>query len=146
MKREILLSALILAGCGGGEAQPPGTFHLSTDESESYDTVFIAVVVADPPGDDLEPGGGEYVILRNRADIRIDVGGWWVSVAGHRLRLGTGRQIEPKADLSVHPAAGDTTEKAVFAGLTDEVLDDRSGRVTLHDSSGAEVARFRYGG
>lgn len=132
------------AGCGG-DAGTPGTFELASAAAEEYSTAYVAVVVADPPGDDLAEGAGEYVVIRNNADIRIDMGGWWVDAGGERLPLGIGRQIDVGTGLRVHPGPGETNEGAVFAGLDREVLDDDGGVVVLRDAAGSEVARFAYG-
>lgn len=107
-------------------------------------TAYIARVVADPPGDDLAVGAGEHVVIRNNASIRIDMGDWYLDVDGVRLPLGVGRQIEPRAELRIHPGPGTTTESAVFVGLDREVLGAERGTVSLRDPFGGEVSAFRY--
>lgn len=132
----------LLVACGGGTSP----YELPPEEASRYPTVFIAEVVADPPGDDLESGAGEHVVLRTNWDARTDVGGWTVADAdGNRLPLGIGRQIDPGTALRVHTSCGEDTEHAVFTCLDTEVLDDEGDVVTLHDSAGTEVARFPYG-
>ena len=136
---------LVLAGCGD-DGPPAGTFRLSASEAEGYATAYIAEVVADPPGDDLAPGAGEHVVIRNNAEIRIDLGGWTIEDGdGDRLPLGIGRQIDVGAELRVHTGTGDDDDQAVFAGLDDEALDDDRGVVRLLDSAGMEVMRMVYG-
>lgn len=143
------LAAVIMAGvaaCGGGDPAPEGTFELPGSQADEHDTAYVAVVVADPPGPDIVPGGGEHVVIRNNADIRIDMGGWWLDVDGERLPLGIGRQIDVDAELRVYVGTGeDSVEDAVFVGLDEPVLDDDAGLVVLRDAAGSEVARFRYG-
>lgn len=137
--------AVLAAGCSNG-ASTPATYELPSSEAEQYATAYIASVVADAPGDDLEPGAGEHVVVVNNWDLRADLGGWRVEDAdGNRLPLGTGRQIEPGGELSVHTSCGEDTETEVFACLDTAVLDDDGDVVRLLDSSGAEVMRFAYG-
>ena len=133
-----------MTGCSGGDTTPDGTFDLPSPQAKQYDTAYIAEVVADPPGDDIVEGGGEHVVIRNNADIRIDMGGWWVDVGGQKLPLGIGRQIDVGAELAVYVGPGTTDDDAVFAGLDEPVLDDDGGEVILRDAAGDAVARFRY--
>lgn len=143
MRRLVLVLAVVLAACGGAAA---GTYELPASEADQYDTAYLAVVVADPEGDDLETGGGEHVVVRNNWDHRTDMGGWAIETGdGARLPLGIGRQIDPGAELRVHTACGDDSADAVFACLDAEALPDHGGVVTLLDSAGGEVAAFAYG-
>ena len=141
-----ILAGALLAGCGDDDGAPEaeGTFELPSEEAGQYPTAYIARVVADAPGDDLEEGAGEHVVIANNATIRIDMGGWWLEVGGERLPLGIGRQIDVGTELRVHSGPGETDEEAVFVGLDTEVLDDAGGTVVLRDSAGTEVATFEY--
>lgn len=141
-----LTVAVLAAACGDDDAPAtePGTYRIAAGEAEQYDTAYIAAVVADPPGDDLAEGAGEHVVIANKADIRIDMGGWWLDVGSERLDLGIGRQIDPGAELRVHPGPGTTDDDAIFLDLGTEVLDDDRGVVVLRDAAGDVVARFRY--
>lgn len=140
------LAVLAVAGCGasGEPSGRPGTYELPAEEVEQYPTAYIAQIVADPPGDDLAEDAGEHVVIANNAEIRIDMGGWWLEVGDARLPLGIGRQIDVGTELRVHPGPGTTGDDAVFVGLDEEVLDDSGGTVRLLDSAGTEVATFRY--
>lgn len=137
-------AALALTACGS-DAAPAGTYELPSSQADEYPTAYVDVVVADPPGDDLAEGAGEYVVIANNATIRIDMGGWWLDVGGERLPLGIGRQVDVATELRVYPGPGETTEDAVFVGLDKEVLDDDGGDVLLRDAAGTEVSTFRYG-
>lgn len=142
--RSVLAVGLVVVSGCGSEAAPEGEHHVSGSEAAEHDTAYIAVVVYDPPGDDLAEGGGEHVVIRNNADIRIDMGGWWVEASGgRRLPLGIGRQIDPDAELRVHTGSGTDGDDVVFAGLEEEALGD-AGRVVLRDAAGAEVMEVRY--
>lgn len=140
----VIALAVATVSCGDDQART-GTFELPSSEAEQYPTAYIAAVVADPPGDDLSPGGGEYVVIRNNASIRIDMGGWWIDTGGARLPLEIGRQIDVDAELRVHPGSGDAGAGAVFVGLDEEALEDGGGVLVLRDSAGSQVSRFAYG-
>ena len=137
-------TALAVAGCGE-DAASSAVFELPSSEASDYPTAYVSAVAADPEGDDLTVDGGEHIVIANNADIRIDMGGWWIDVDGERLPLGIGRQIDVGTELRVHPGPGETDEEAVFVGLDEEVLDDDAGVVVLRDAAGTEVARFEYG-
>lgn len=139
-----VLAFMAVAGCGG-EDLPAGTYRLPNARAKEYPTAYIARVVADPPGDDLADGAGEHVVIRNNADIRIDMGDWGVVINGQRLSLGTGRQIDPDGEVRLHVGAGEDTRYTVFADHPRELLGD-DGLVILEDAGRNEVARFRYGG
>lgn len=134
---------LLLAGCGA-EQDP---FSLPEDEADQYPTAYLVRVEPAPDGDDLADGGGEYVVIANNADIRVDMGGWWIDdAAGNRLDLGIGRQIDVGTELRVYSSCGESTDEAVFACAGVEVLDDEGDLLTLRDSAGTEVAELRYDG
>lgn len=143
----IAVAGLLLSACGGDDDLPEGTYRLPSSEIDERTTAYIAEVVAAPPGDDLAPGAGEHVVIRNNAGIRIDMGGWVIEDGdGDRLPLGIGRQIDVGAELRVHPGPGETGDDAVFAGLDAELLDDDGDVVRLLDAAGSEVMSFRYPG
>ena len=110
VSRAVALAALLattaVAGCGA-EQDP---FVLPEDEAEQYATAYLLRVEPAPSGDDLVDGGGEYVVIANNADIRVDMGGWYIDdAAGNRLNLGIGRQIRasphPTSFGRAHPSA-----------------------------------------
>lgn len=141
------LVLMIASGCiDDREASEEGRYRLPAAQAAAYETAYIAEVVADPPGDDLAKGAGEHVVIRNNADIRIDMGDWGVVVDGQRLSLGTGRQIDPDAEVRLHVGPGEDSDDTVFAGLPTELLEDDEGLVVLEDAGRGEVSRFRYGG
>ena len=137
----LALSLIALAGCGS-EQDP---FTLPDDQAEQYATAYLLRVEPAPDGDDLAEGAGEYVVIANNADIRVDMGGWYIDdTAGNRLNLGIGRQIDVGAELRVYSSCGESTDEAVFACAGVEVLDDDGDVLTLRDSAGTEVAELRY--
>lgn len=137
----LAISLIVVAGCGA----EPDPFALTDDEADQFPTAYLARVEPAPDGDDLAEDGGEYVVIANNADIRVDMGGWYIDDAtGNRLNLGIGRQIDVGAELRVYSSCGENTEDAVFACAGVEVLDDDGDVLTLRDSAGTEVAELRY--
>lgn len=139
----LLACGVIVAGCSSaGEDR----LVLPDSEAERYPTAYMARVDPAPAGDDLAEGAGEYVVIANNADIRVDMGGWWIEDQdGNRLALGIGRQIDIGAELRVHSSCGESTDTAVFACAEAEALDDDGDLLTLRDSAGGEVAQLGYG-
>ncbi len=136
-----VLATSIVAGCGAEQ----DAFTLPDDQAEQYATAYLLRVEPVPDGDDLADGGGEYVVIANNADIRVDMGGWYIDdAAGNRLNLGIGRQIDVGTELRVYSSCGESTDEAVFACTGVEVLDDDGDVLTLRDSAGTEVAELRY--
>jgi len=149
----LLLSVLVLTGCGGDEPeaapQRPASFAVDPAQADVYATAYLAEAV--PVGSDTgaatgEATAGEHVVIANNADIRIDMGGWYVEDAdSNRLSLGIGRQIDVGTTLRVYTACGTSTEEAVFACAdVRDVLGDDGDVLTLRDSAGSEVAQLRY--
>lgn len=137
----LAIPLITLAGCGGDD----DPLALPDEQAEQYATAYLARAEPAPDGDDLVDGGGEYVVIANNADIRVDMGGWWIDdTAGNRLNLGIGRQIDVGAELKVYSSCGESTDEAVFACAGVEVLDDDGDVLTLRDSAGTEVAELRY--
>jgi hypothetical protein len=137
-----LLVTGLLAACSSGG----GDLVLPESDAQTYTTAYMSRVEPAPEGDDVAEGSGEYVLIEQNADIRVDMGGWYIEDGdGNRLNLGIGRQIDPGAQLRVYSSCGESTEEAVFACSGAEVLDDDGDVLTLRDSAGGEVAVFAYG-
>lgn len=138
-----VVAAVVLAGCSSTDADG---LSLPESEAEQYPTAYLSRVQPAPEGDDLAEGAGELVVIEQNADIRVDMGGWYIEDAdGNRLNLGIGRQIFVGAELRVYSSCGESTDAAVFACSDVEVLDDEGDVLTLRDSAGGEVAVFAYG-
>lgn len=138
----VVATVSLLSGCSGG--QDP--LALPESEAEQYPTAYLSRVEPAPKGGDLAEGGGEFVVVEQNADIRIDMGGWYIEDDdGNRLPLGIGRQIDVGSELRVYSSCGESTDEAVFACSDVEVLDDGGDVLTLRDSAGGEVAVFAYG-
>lgn len=138
------LSLLLIGSCSS--SSDALVLPESEAEAEQYPTAYLSRVEPAAEGDDLAEGAGEFVVIEQNADIRVDMGGWWIDDAdGNRLSLGIGRQIDVGAELRVYSSCGESSEEAVFACVGSEVLDDTGDVLTLRDSAGGEVAVFAYG-
>lgn len=144
LARAGLLASVLLAtaACGDdADPAPPagdGRRVVPAAQAEEYPTAYLAEAHV--------RGAEERVVIANNADIRIDMGGWWIEDAdGNRLPLGIGRQIDVGATLEVRAACGTSTEQVVYAcAETDDVLGDEADVLTLRDSAGKEVAELSY--
>jgi hypothetical protein len=108
--------------------------------------VVIADVVADPPGDDVAFGAGEFVRLDNIGPRVAAVGGWRLEdAAGHRLPIPRGYEIPPEGSLFVHTGPGDQSAERCFAGRRKAVWNNRGGdTVRLVSPSGRLLDSFSY--
>ncbi|MFG1977296.1 glycerophosphodiester phosphodiesterase family protein [Nonomuraea fuscirosea] len=85
--------------------------------------VVIDSVVFNPDGSDVEPGGGEYVALRNTTGRPIDLNGYTLREFGNTvLRVGDGAVIEPGSFYKVYVGPGTDRPDAHFNGLSAGVL------------------------
>ena len=140
----------------GNQSEPPGdrpgrpspspspSPSASPSPSNSR-SVSFGVIVADPPGNDLEHNGGEYVTLTTGRK-KVDVSGWTIEYEGGGvLRIGAGYRMPAESELYVHTGTGDDAPPdRFFNDLTTEVLDNGGGVLILRDRQGREVARVRY--
>ena len=91
-----VVAAVVLAACSSSGADG---LSLPESEAEEYPTAYLSRVEPAPEGDDLAEGAGEYVVIEQNADIRVDMGGWYIEDAnGNRLNLGIGSQIDVGAE------------------------------------------------
>ncbi|MHA7210938.1 glycerophosphodiester phosphodiesterase family protein [Arthrobacter sp. MDT1-65] len=85
----------------------------------------ISGAVNNPAGDDVRPGAGEYVTLRNASGSVVDVSGYFLrDAANNILRVGEGYVLQPGAELRVHTGPGTSSSSAYFNGLAASVLNN----------------------
>ncbi|MFF0902295.1 UNVERIFIED_CONTAM: glycerophosphodiester phosphodiesterase family protein [Kocuria sp. CPCC 205316] len=93
--------------------------------------------VNDVPGDDLQPGTGEHVVLTNAGRSTVDVGGYVLrDAANNVLTVGEGYELAPGAQLRVHTGPGTDTEDAHYNGGTSAVLNNGGESVALWTDKG----------
>jgi len=99
--------------------------------------VEIAGSVNDVPGDDVQHGTGEHVVLTNTGTTTVDVSGWLLrDAANNVLTVGEGYALAPGAQLRVHTGPGENTEDAYYNGRTGAVLNNGGDSVALWTGEG----------
>jgi hypothetical protein len=108
--------------------------------------VIIADIRYDGPGNDVEFGDSEYVLLRNNGTGTADVGGWSLEdEANHVITIPTGYVIQPGGELRIYSGPGNDTATAYYEGLGQAVWNNSGGdTATLRNASGATVDGYSY--
>jgi len=127
---------------------PPAT-TISTTASTAgggSTSVVIARLVYDGPGNDVEYGDSEYVLLRNTGTDAADVGGWSLAdEAGHVITIPAGYTIQPGGELRVYSGPGDNTPTAYYEGLGQAIWNNSGGdTATLKDTAGQVIDTHSY--
>jgi glycerophosphoryl diester phosphodiesterase len=100
--------------------------------------VEIAGAVNDVPGDDVQYGTGEHVVLANTGTRTVDVSGWLLrDAANNVLTVGEGYELAPGGRLRVHTGPGTDTGDAFYHGSTSSVLNNGGDSVALWTDEGA---------
>ncbi|GAB2480065.1 hypothetical protein GCM10027063_22630 [Promicromonospora xylanilytica] len=104
--------------------------------------VVIDKIVADAPGDDLQPENGEHVVLRNTSDRPVDLTGYVVRDYGNAvLRVADGAVIDPGSLYRVYVGPGTDRADATYDGRTSAVLGNSgTEHAYLYDPSGDIVS------
>ncbi len=99
--------------------------------------VEIAGAVNDVPGDDVQYGTGEHVVLANTGTRTVDVSGWLLrDAANNVLTVGEGYELAPGGRLRVHTGPGTDTGDAFYHGGTSSVLNNGGDSVALWTDEG----------
>jgi len=107
--------------------------------------VIVAGVVANPAGSDVQPEGGERVMLQNTGSATASVGGWYLTdVAGHRMTIGPGYEIAPGATLAVFTGRGTSSPSRFYCQRRAAVLNNEGDTIVLHSADGKAVSTFTY--
>lgn len=97
----------------------------------------IADSVNNPPGNDVEFGAGEYVVVRNVSARAIDAAGLVVrDAANNTLTVGARYPVPPGGELRVHTGPGNNTATAYFNGGSASILNNGGDSVALWDKRG----------
>lgn len=103
--------------------------------------VTIQGVDYDPPGWDV---AGEYVLLRSRAPVEVDMTGWTLrDLAGHVFRFPT-FALGPSDEVRMFTRAGDNGPDGLFWGRRAAVWNNEGDAVILADGDGREIHRYSY--
>lgn len=107
--------------------------------------VEVSEVVADPPGDDLQPETGEHVVLTNTTSERIWVSGYYLNDAViNTLVVGEGYYIDPGAELRVYTGPGTNSATAYYNDLGRNVLNNNGDSIAVHSSGHVLVDLYAY--
>lgn len=123
--------------------------NYSDDERTDRDLSLSALPHAYDRDDDLDPGG-EWFGICNAYDEDLDVSGWTMgtqdnsgSEAGdlgdHELVLPEGTLVEPHSLLKVYIGVGTGEDHSIALDLGQEILDDRSGEISISDAEGVPL-------
>lgn len=130
-----------------------GSGSMSESASETESDVRISAVAADPQGDDVQYGTGEYVELHYNSAVdgsgpaEASVGGWYIrDAAGNRLDVGDGYVIDEGRHIRVYTGPGDNTAERYYNGLSAPVLDNDGDDLRLYDDDGDLVDTHSYEG
>lgn len=95
---------------------PPSTtttIAASTTTVAGAADVIIGDIRYDGPGNDVEFGDSEYVLLRNNGSGTADVDGWSLEdEADHVITIPSGYVIQPGGELRIYSGPGDNTATA----------------------------------
>lgn len=109
--------------------------------------IRIAGVVADPPGDDVQPDDGEYVELLSDWCDNVELDGWYVRDAdGNAITISADHVIQPGTTFRVYTGPGQDSHDEHYAGREEPVWDDDGDTATLYAPDGTEADTHAYQG
>jgi glycerophosphoryl diester phosphodiesterase len=111
--------------------------------------VVISGVLANPPGDDLQPETGEHVMLANPTNRPVYLGGYYLHDAViNRLVVGRGYLLLPGEELRVYTGPGsnrrDPRDARYYNDFGRAVLNNGGDSLALFTRTGALVDIFGY--
>jgi hypothetical protein len=107
--------------------------------------MVITGITANPPGDDVAAGGGEFVTLKNEGQRAVDLLGWSLTdTVGHRLFITRPRTVGGGAVLRIHTGPGTDDPDDYFCGRRSAVWNNPGDTVALVAPDGRVVSRLSY--
>lgn len=109
-------------------------------------SVIIEDIAYHVPGDDLQCGADEHVLLRNVTDQPVDVSGWYLrDQASDKIVVGEGYVIPPGRLLRVHTGPGGNDADNYHNGRTAAVWNNTRGdSAALHRADDTIVHLYAY--
>jgi hypothetical protein len=146
---EALCEGTTVADAAVTYPTPPSTTTTSTTPTSTVagsTDVVIANIRYDGPGNDVEYGDSEYVLLRNNGNGTADVGSWSLEdEAGHVITIPSGYVIQPGGELRIYSGPGDNTATSYYEGLGQAIWNNSGGdTATLRDAGGQTVDSYSY--
>ena len=107
--------------------------------------IEVSTVVADPPGNDVQPQNGEYVVLTNTGNVPVDVSGYVLQDAViNRLTVGSGYVLSPGGELRVYTGPGTNTANRYYNNRTTAVLNNTGDSLAIFTPDGTFVDLYAY--
>jgi micrococcal nuclease len=105
----------------------------------------VATVHADADGHDGENLNDEYVVLENRGNRTLDLGGWTIrDDAGKTFVIPDGVELAPGAQITVYTGSGENTEDALYWGAERPVWNNDGDVVHVENENGTVVVEYEY--
>lgn len=116
--------------------------------SSSTGRIVIDAVEWDPPGRDADNPNGEFVVLANTGDGRIDLSGWEIrdESSQHRFTFPRGAGLDEGDRLVVRSGCGTDVFDEYFFCADDPVWSNGGDTVYLLDDVGTVRDRLSYAG
>lgn len=108
-------------------------------------SIDIAEVVFDPPGPDGENLNGEWVVLFNRGERSVSIGGLILSDESNNVFTLPERNLAPGTRLWIFTGSGEPSETTVYLGRSVPLWNNDGDTVFLRDAEGRIIARYAYG-
>lgn len=136
------------------EAQQSGTglwecrnveTQTSTDSQSTGGNVIIETVHEDAAGDEYDNLDDEYVVLTNKGDQSVEMGGWTLSdEADHVYTVPDGFTLDAGASVQIVTGSGTDSDTRLYWGSEAPVWNNAGDTATLEDAGGEEVDSYQY--
>jgi len=138
---EIVLGSEVVSAGGRAAPDPPA----STDSTAASVPNIVIDVVADAPGNDHEQLNGEYAIIENRGDARLEIGKWRLCDLSSRcFQFPPDAGIEARNQVRVYTGYGTPDGYAFFMNNNRAVWNNDGDEASLYDARGELVLRYVY--
>jgi micrococcal nuclease len=109
--------------------------------ADSTDVVVVRTE-GDPPGPDNIELNGEYVVLANTGDDRVDLTGWTLrdSSSQNRFVFPVSFTLDAGAEVTIRTGSGSDTDDTLYWRLDHPVWDNDGDTAFLVDSNGSVVS------
>ncbi len=116
----------------------------SSSSSGSSTAVTITTILADPAGDDVAYGAGEYAEIRNDGTSDATLTSWTLRDTNGATYTFPTFTLGPGATVRVHTGSGANSAADLFWGRGLAVWNNDGDTATLRDSQGMTAATFTY--
>lgn len=125
--------------CRDGDAGAATPTVTSTPPSGTG--VVVSELHADAEGPDGENLNDEYVVVTNRGDESVDLGGWTLTENADRTyTFPANTTLAAGESVTVHVGSGEDGDGHLYWGQSSPILNNDGETVTLRDAGGAVVA------